>query len=117
MGRRSGAQLVTAWRRRLDRQARSGLSVSEFCRREKISQPSFYQWRKRLAVERDAGNPPLFVPVEVESPRCERAAESIEIDLPNGAVVRLPITAGTPLVAAAISAAANANCEGRCPAC
>jgi transposase-like protein len=108
---------MDAWRRRLDRQARSGLSVSEFCRREKVSQPSFYQWRKRLATQRHTDSPPLFVPVSFESEGVEGTGEGIEIDLPNGAVVRLPRTAAASLVAAAISAAANVNDEGRSPVC
>jgi hypothetical protein len=38
------------WREVLARQAESGLSVAEFCRREKLGQPSFYAWRRALAV-------------------------------------------------------------------
>jgi hypothetical protein len=46
-------------------------SVSEFCRQEGISQPSFFQWRKRLAPERPDGRGPAaprgaaFIPVQV----------------------------------------------------
>ena len=36
------------WRELLARQAASGLSVRQFCGREGVSEPSFYQWRKRL---------------------------------------------------------------------
>lgn len=36
------------WRGIIDRQAESGLSVAAFCRRWRISQPSFYAWRRRL---------------------------------------------------------------------
>lgn len=38
-----------AWRERLRRYERSGLTVTRFCEREGVSAPSFYQWRKRLA--------------------------------------------------------------------
>jgi len=34
--------------------ARSGLSISEFCRREGVSQTSFYYWRKKLAGSNSA---------------------------------------------------------------
>jgi transposase-like protein len=37
-----------AWRELVARQARSGLSVAEFCQREGISAWSLYEWRKRL---------------------------------------------------------------------
>ena len=32
----------------ISEQSDSGLSVREFCRREEVSQASFYQWRKKL---------------------------------------------------------------------
>ena len=46
-GQRQGA---ARWRERLDRWKRSGLTITAFCQREGVSQPSFYSWRKRLAV-------------------------------------------------------------------
>jgi hypothetical protein len=39
------------WRRRLVRFHKSRLSVVEFCEREGVSTPSFYQWRKKLAED------------------------------------------------------------------
>ena len=39
------------WRGLLQRQGSSGLSIAAFCRREGVSQPSFYAWRRRLRVE------------------------------------------------------------------
>lgn len=41
------------WQKLVDRQASSGLSIRAFCRQEGVSEPSFYQWRKKLAA---AGN-------------------------------------------------------------
>lgn len=41
------------WRRRVEDQARSGLTIREFCRREGLSEPGFYGWRRELA-RRDA---------------------------------------------------------------
>lgn len=40
------------WTERLERFAKSGQTVSEFCRAEGISTPSFYKWRQRLASVR-----------------------------------------------------------------
>lgn len=42
------------WRMVLEEHARSGLSAREFCRREAISEPSFYAWRRKVR-ERDTG--------------------------------------------------------------
>jgi hypothetical protein len=54
--------------------ATSGLGVREFCRRQGLSEPSFYFWRKRLsgssvtsaeASGTPHGRVPLFLPVRV----------------------------------------------------
>jgi len=37
------------WRATLNRQAKSGLSVREFCRREKLGESNFYAWRRTIA--------------------------------------------------------------------
>jgi hypothetical protein len=45
----------------------SGLLIREFCTRERLSEPSFYGWRRTL-LERDArqpATPPAFVSVVV----------------------------------------------------
>ena len=36
------------WRRRIERQRSSGLSIAEFCRREGLSQASFHAWKRKL---------------------------------------------------------------------
>ena len=78
------------WRRRLERFQKAGLSVARFCRREGVSVPSFYQWRKRLGAvagrtpgQRQPAEPATFLPVTL------RAAH-VEVRLPNGVRVQLP---------------------------
>jgi hypothetical protein len=48
-----GAASVTAdrWRRLIQRHQASELSVTAFCRRAGVSQPSFYAWRRKLRDE------------------------------------------------------------------
>jgi transposase-like protein len=41
------------WRKLVKRQVQSGQSVRAFCRREGVSEPSFYAWRRTIA-QRDA---------------------------------------------------------------
>ena len=48
MGDRRSFKAEAVWRERLARFERGGLTVAEFCRREGVSDPSFYQWRRRL---------------------------------------------------------------------
>ena len=72
------------WRSRLRRFESSGMSVTRFCRRERVSVPSFYQWRKRLALEPGKKSTPLFVPVHVTQ------SAVVEIRLPNGTRICVP---------------------------
>jgi len=51
MSRGSKPTKVAEWSDRLERFESSGQSVTQFCLAEDVSQPSFYQWRKRLAVK------------------------------------------------------------------
>jgi transposase-like protein len=93
--RRTRAQ----WRDVVDRQRSSGLSVSEFCRREKTTENSFYRWRRIFAEEAESS----FVPVAVVDHR------EVEVGLPCGATVK--ITADRELLrevfAALLSVEAN----------
>jgi hypothetical protein len=76
------------WRDRLRRFNRSHLSVSEFCRREKVSVPSYYHWRRKLAEatrEADTGQPPAtFIPVHVAG------SAELQVIFPNGVRLTLP---------------------------
>lgn len=44
------------WRAVIERQRASGLSIRRFCRGEKLSEPSFYSWRREL-LRRDRESP------------------------------------------------------------
>lgn len=78
------------WRERLERFAQSELSVVEFCRLESVSEPSFYQWRKKLAgsssnaVSRRTPTRSSFVPVQV-APTSE-----LQVSFPNGVRLTVP---------------------------
>jgi transposase-like protein len=70
------------WREVLRRFDASGLSISEFCRREGCSPPTFYQWRKRLASRPPSDRPsPTFAQFILPPVPEQRAA--IEIQLPD----------------------------------
>ena len=63
------AEVEAKWRERLARWRRLGWSITEFCNRERISQPSFFQWRRRLASESSSNGQrrvaPAFLPIEL----------------------------------------------------
>jgi hypothetical protein len=86
------------WRRLIERWRESGLGVRPFCRREKLSEPSFYAWR-RVIVERNREQPPApqerrqpaFVPMVVrQGPSQESGRQRITVRLRGGRVVHLP---------------------------
>ena len=110
------------WSERLKRFARWGGTVAEFCDAERVSAPSFYQWKRRLAASdagaaADHGNgrcpaperhsaretSRTFVPVQLVS-ATSAVSTIVEIELPNGALIRLP-AADRQLLTAAIAAA------------
>jgi hypothetical protein len=80
------------------------LSIAEFTRREQVSQPSFYAWRKRLRQQGlSRSRQPMFVPVEMCA--ADMSPGGVQIELPGGAVVTLPAEASAALVTTAIRAA------------
>ena len=110
MGRTVNSDLWAAWRARIARQASSGCTVAEYCRREGISQATYYQWKRRLQTNADSsesssvsrrassarsadGQGPdtartgRFVQVPLIVSRKEESVECIFVD---GTVVRIP---------------------------
>ena len=89
------------WRSVLTRHARSGHSVRAFCRREQLSEPSFYAWRRTIQERDIAGQhsprpaflPAAILPPAILPPAIRDAAASdggIVIELRGGRVLRLP---------------------------
>ncbi len=79
------------WREFVERQSASGLSARAFCRREELSEASFYAWRRTIRERDDRASAkacPAFVPVAVRSgPRA-----GFVVELSGGRVLRLPET-------------------------
>ena len=48
MARQVNQVLWDQWRRRMERQHASGLSIAEFCRRENIPRQGFHVWKRKL---------------------------------------------------------------------
>jgi hypothetical protein len=84
------------WQRRLERYQTSQVDLDVFCLQEGVSRSTFYRWKRRLcdgipepleadskAAQRPKSNESLFLPVSLKTPR-------VEIELPNGGMVRLP---------------------------
>jgi hypothetical protein len=92
-------ELHALWRDRVRRQADSGLTIAQFCARERLSMASFQAWKRRLRLIDLADRhpavaaPPTFLPVTVRIPeRAPGEPLAIEADFPNGVRLRIPTT-------------------------
>jgi len=91
-GRKSAAR-ERDWHERIAAQERSGISVKRFCEEQRLTEQSFYMWRKRLRKQR----PMRFALVETGGAGQEGAVESgLELVLATGE--RLRIGAGVDLM-------------------
>jgi hypothetical protein len=111
MARKVNQALRDEWRKRIQRQRRSGLTVAEFCQRDGVSTATFYGWKRKLQTKRSPRTkktPPRqkrgdrthhpgessatpsnvpFVQVPLSAPA---VSPWIEVVLAEGTVVRLP---------------------------
>ena len=98
------------WQERLESYRASGLEVDVFCLQEGVSRSTFYRWVDRLkdgvpepilaekaARERTESGEAAFVPITLK-------ASPVEIELPNGGIVRLPLGVGQAVLVEAIRA-------------
>ena len=98
------------WQERLESYRASGLEVDVFCLQEGVSRSTFYRWVDRLkdgipesmvaekaARERAESGQAAFVPITLK-------ASPVEIELPNGGIVRLPLGVGQAVLVEVIRA-------------
>ena len=71
------------WAARLQRFRVSQLTVKVFCQQEGVSQPSFYQWKKKLGGQLEKPQP-KFLPVHAT------VIVTPQLVLPGGAAIRIP---------------------------
>jgi hypothetical protein len=105
------------WRRQIQRQPRTKLTVVNFCRQLGVSVPTFYYWKRRVQAAPGASIQPVtkaalprpttapdtpFLPVSIVNPD---AGTQLEIELANACVVRLRGALSPRLLRAAIQAA------------
>ena len=100
------------WQERLESFQGSGLEIGVFCLKEGISRSTFYRWKDRLkegipepmvaekkAREKaESAEGAAFVPISLK-------ASPVEIELPNGGIVRLPLGVGQVVLVEVIRAA------------
>jgi len=108
----SGLDDYLDWQERLESFDASGLTIDVFCLKEGVSKSAFQRWRDRLkdgipesmleekaARERaESAEGAAFVPISLK-------ASPVEIELPNGGIVRLPLGVGQAVLVEVIRAA------------
>jgi hypothetical protein len=75
------------WRDMLLLWRTSGQTIRVFCHAQRLSEPSFYAWRRRIITQRERQQP-AFVPVRVTP--TPTASIPLELVLAGGRVVRVP---------------------------
>jgi hypothetical protein len=125
-GKRRDPSRERFWRRTVRQQVQSGLSVRDFCRREGLKDWTFRWWRQELArrdgpsasapqVEpgsKPTGAASAFLPVQVidlESV-APRSPAPIEIVLPSGPTVRVPVGFDPRTLGAILSVLEGTGC-------
>ena len=74
------------WRERIAAQERSGMSIKRFCEEQRVTEQSFYVWRKRLRKQQ----PMRFALVETGGAGQESAMEAaLELVLATGERLRI----------------------------
>jgi hypothetical protein len=91
------------WREVLARFRSSGLSVRAFCRQERVSEPSFYAWRRTIA-QREGQKRPTFLPVVMPRGPLSLETPGISLELRDGRTLRLPESTSVERLVALIHA-------------
>jgi hypothetical protein len=77
-----GKKAWTKWRKVVSAQARSGQSVSAFCRERGVSAPQFFAWKKRLSQAEASKFVEVTLAAAAPQARASRGA-AIEVRLKN----------------------------------
>ncbi|WP_434339501.1 IS66 family insertion sequence element accessory protein TnpA [Motilimonas cestriensis] len=76
------------WQTIFNQFADSGLSVKQFCLREKLAPSNFYLWRKRLHAEPEPAFP-QDINWQLLTPTQPTQSWDIELELPGGITLRM----------------------------
>src|SRR5271170_979565 len=107
MRRKTSTEREQFWRRHIDRQRASRLSIRGYCHRHGLHEHSFYSWRRTIAERDHHGKPapsqplaaPAFLPVAVVDGPTRLHDLPIEIRLVDGRRVRIRAGCDRALVA------------------
>ena len=129
----SRSEKAEFWNLALGEFRSSGLTIREFCRREGLSEPAFYAWRKKLQKQPVVGNHVdqaiggsksvdgvgagvRLVPVKlVDKAEQHRPSEQVEVVTPGGVTIRFGDSLGQERLQAVLSSVLRCESESsRC---
>ncbi len=89
------------WQERMAGRGASGLSINDFCVDEGVSRSTFYRWVRRLQqgipeAIKEEGRVTMAELAEAKFLPVSVTALPVEIDLPNGGLVRFPVESAWP---------------------
>ena len=95
------------WQAVLTQWQQSGQTISAFCRQRHLSKPTFGYWQRKLGFGRRTkprSPATTFVPMTlISEPR-------VEVILPTGVILKLPLTAGEEPITRWLTAARASSC-------
>jgi len=106
------------WQERLENRVASDLSIDDFCEAEGVSRSTFYRWARRLtdgipeSLKEEGSNVTLAELTEARFLPISVTASPVEIQLPNGGVVRLPVGVGQAVILSVVDAISNLRPRG-----
>jgi transposase-like protein len=111
-GRPRDLQREQAWRRHVERQQASGLSVREYCGRHDLAESAFYVWRRTIRErDQDSTRPaPTFVPVTVIAHPTRSTGSAIDIFVAGDRRVRVRPGCDRDLLAAVLALLEKPSC-------
>jgi hypothetical protein len=86
MSRLPSSKTAQIWAERIAQSERSNVPTAQFCQSIGGSLTSFYQWKRKLASAPQSG---AFLRVQTSEP----TKETIEIKLPSGISILVPVSA------------------------
>ena len=100
-------ELGKQWHALLTQWHQSEQSISAFCKQRHLSQPTFYYWRRKLGFGRRTERP---TPPKKFVPMTLIAEPLVEVVLPTGMTIKLPLTAAAEQIIRWLAATRAASC-------
>jgi transposase-like protein len=103
------------FRKLISQRARSGLTISEFCKQHSVSEYQYYYWRVRIEGKRKQipkKSSQSFLPIPLQT--AVSPVREITITLPSSTTISLPAQdyqQSLPIILKTLSGGSSCNCK------